>query len=92
MAEDLTTIRLTEAEAEEYAHFRRRYAAAKAMLERLTPRQREIVKLCVEGNTSEEIAAILGITKKTVESHRYAIHRTLELRNALQLATVVWAL
>jgi len=36
----------------------------------LTPREQDVVKLTAEGHTSEEIAAILVIAKKTVDRHR----------------------
>jgi two-component system, NarL family, response regulator NreC len=36
----------------------------------LTNREREIVQLIAEGNTTKEIAAILNISVKTVETHR----------------------
>jgi RNA polymerase sigma factor (sigma-70 family) len=39
-------------------------------LEHLTPRQREILQLVVEGNTTREIANKLDISTKTVEMHR----------------------
>ena len=35
----------------------------------LTDREREVLQLIAEGNTSEEAAAILGITRRTVETH-----------------------
>ena len=38
--------------------------------ESLTSRQREILQLIVEGNTSKEIAARLSLSPRTVESHR----------------------
>ncbi|PYU27025.1 MAG: hypothetical protein DMG30_00475 [Acidobacteria bacterium] len=37
---------------------------------RLTTRQREVVKLLAQGLHSEKIAEMLGISKKTVETHR----------------------
>jgi two-component system response regulator NreC len=40
----------------------------------LTVRQREIVKLLAQGRTSEEVAQSLGISTKTVETHRNNIH------------------
>jgi DNA-binding NarL/FixJ family response regulator len=40
----------------------------------LTARQKEIVRLLVQGRTSKEIAATLGISVKTVETHRNNIH------------------
>ena len=36
----------------------------------LTPRQTEIVQLVAEGHRNAEIAAILGMSIKTVETHR----------------------
>ena len=39
-------------------------------LERLTPRQREILQLVVEGNKTREIAELLNVSVKTVETHR----------------------
>ena len=36
----------------------------------LTPRQKEILQLIAEGNNTKEIAAILGVSTKTVEAHR----------------------
>ena len=38
--------------------------------DRLTLRQREVLQLVAEGNTSKEIATKLGISAKTAESHR----------------------
>jgi len=38
--------------------------------QRLTPRQREILQLIAEGNSSKEIARKLGVSMKTVETHR----------------------
>lgn len=36
----------------------------------LTPRQREILQLIAEGNSTKEIAAMLTVSVKTVETHR----------------------
>ena len=38
--------------------------------ERLTPRQREVLQLVAEGNTTKEIARKLDLSVKTVEMHR----------------------
>ena len=45
----------------------------------LSPREREIVQLVAEGRTSKEVAARLGISVKTAETHRAAVMRKLRL-------------
>src|SRR6266853_1067651 len=47
----------------------------------LTPRERETVQLIAEGKTNKEVARIFGISIKTVETHRAAIMRKLELNS-----------
>lgn len=51
----------------------------------LTPREREVVKLIAEAHTSEEIAQMLVISKKTVERHRANILEKLGMRNRVEL-------
>ena len=46
---------------------------------RLTTRERETVQLLAEGKSNKEVAATLGISVKTAETHRAAIMRKLEL-------------
>jgi DNA-binding NarL/FixJ family response regulator len=53
--------------------------------EPLTPRELEVVKLIAEGHTTEEIAELLVISKKTVERHRANILEKLEMRNRVEL-------
>lgn len=43
---------------------------SRAPLERLTPRQREILQLIAERHSTKQIAQLLGISIKTVETHR----------------------
>jgi len=51
----------------------------------ITDREREIVQLLAEGKSSKEIAAILGISVRTVETHRAAIMKKLGLRSFSEL-------
>jgi len=51
----------------------------------LTARELEVVKLIAEGHTSEEIAAELVLSKKTVERHRANILDKLGMRNRVDL-------
>jgi DNA-binding NarL/FixJ family response regulator len=52
---------------------------------RLTNRQREIVQLLTQGKSSKEVAATLKISVKTVETHRAAIMKKLELGSVSEL-------
>jgi len=52
---------------------------------RLTPREREIVKLLAEGKTSREAALALGISVKTAETHRANIMRKLEVHSVSEV-------
>jgi len=45
-------------------------SADRALIERLTPRQREILQLIAERHSTKEIATLLEISVKTVETHR----------------------
>ena len=45
-------------------------SADRASIDRLTPRQREILQLIAERHTTKDIAGILNISIKTVETHR----------------------
>jgi DNA-binding NarL/FixJ family response regulator len=51
----------------------------------LTPRQREILHLLAEGKQAKEIAAVLGISSKTVEFHKYRIMDALGIRTVAEL-------
>jgi len=51
----------------------------------LTTREREVLQLLAEGKSNKEVAAILGITVKTAETHRAALMRKLELRSISDL-------
>ena len=51
----------------------------------LSPREQEVVKLIAEGHTSEEIAGMLFISKKTVDRHRANVLEKLGMRNRVEL-------
>lgn len=48
-------------------------------LDRLTPRQREILQLVAEGKSTREIAAMLHVSVKTVETHRAQLMERLDI-------------
>jgi two-component system response regulator NreC len=51
----------------------------------LTPREREVLRLIALGHTSVEIAQKLGLSPRTIETHRARIHRKLNLDTRAQL-------
>lgn len=51
----------------------------------LTPRELQVVKLIAEGCTSEEIATLLVISRKTVDHHRARVLEKLGVRNGAEL-------
>ncbi len=56
---------------------------------RLTTRQLDIVKLVAQGKTSREIANELNCAQSTVENHRLAAMKKLNVSNAAELAIYV---
>jgi DNA-binding NarL/FixJ family response regulator len=61
--------------------YRRRTADGLDSFERLTPRQREVLQLVAEGNSTKEIAARLGVTPKTVETYRGQLMEILDIHD-----------
>jgi DNA-binding NarL/FixJ family response regulator len=51
----------------------------------LTPRQRDVLRLIVEGRRMKEIASILDLSTRTVETHKYEIMRTLGAQSTADL-------
>jgi len=55
----------------------------------LTARERSVVRLIAEGHRNKEIASMLNISRKTVETHRAAARRKLNLRSTADLVRYV---
>lgn len=52
---------------------------------RITPRQREVLKLVAQGKTTREIAAELGVSPRTVDTHRAELMERLGARDVIAL-------
>jgi DNA-binding NarL/FixJ family response regulator len=52
----------------------------------LSPRERQIVTLVAEGNSNKAIAALLGVSVKTVETHRGSAMRKIGAKSSAELA------
>ena len=51
----------------------------------LTPRQLDVLRLIVKGQRMKEIAANLGLSSRTVETHKYEMMETLGLHSTAEL-------
>ena len=58
--------------------------------EALTGREREVLKLLAEGKTVRTAATVLGLSSKTVDSHKFNLMRKLGIHNKAEL--VMWAI
>ncbi|HEX5084703.1 MAG TPA: response regulator transcription factor [Blastocatellia bacterium] len=52
---------------------------------KLTPRQREVLQLVAEGRTMKEIASVLNISTRTVESHKYEMMEAIGIQTNAEL-------
>ena len=57
----------------------------KSVFRTLTDREREIVQMLAEGKSNKQIAVSLGISVKTVETHRATVMRKLEINSIVEL-------
>lgn len=54
----------------------------------LTPRQRDVLRLIVEGRRMKEIASILDLSARTVETHKYEMMRVLGVQSTAELVAL----
>jgi len=66
-------------------YVRRTGSGAEGRLDTLTPRQREILQLIAEGKSTKEIASILDVSVKTVETHRAQLMERLDIHDVAGL-------
>lgn len=67
------------------AAVRGEYETRPAPLEQLTGREREVLEGIARGRTNKEIAADLGISYRTVETHRESLMKKLQIRTVAEL-------
>ena len=63
-------------------------ATAPSPWNKLTARERSILKLIAEGRTNRSAAEYLNVSPKTIEKHRASVMRKLGLRNVAELTLV----
>jgi DNA-binding NarL/FixJ family response regulator len=67
------------------AAVRGEYDTTSSGLDLLTGREREVLRGIARGRTNKEIAAELGISHRTVETHRESLMRKLQIRTVAEL-------
>jgi DNA-binding NarL/FixJ family response regulator len=60
-------------------------AGTRRLLDRLTPRERQVLEGIAEGLSNKQIAARLDIGRRTVETHRESLMRKLDIRTVAGL-------
>ena len=61
------------------------HAGSRAGGEVITAREREILRLIADGNSNQQIAERLGLSRKTVDSHRANAMRKLDLHDVTEV-------
>jgi DNA-binding NarL/FixJ family response regulator len=51
----------------------------------LSPRQREVLQLLAEGKSIKEVAAVLNISPRTAEFHKYRMMDQLKIKTSAEL-------
>ena len=63
--------------------------AFRERIERLTPREFEVLRSLIRGETAELAAETFGVARRTVELHRQAILAKLHARNAVDVVRMI---
>ncbi|HDR9116104.1 TPA: response regulator transcription factor, partial [Burkholderia territorii] len=54
--------------------------------ERLTPRQRDVLRLLAEGKSNKQICRVLNVAEGTIKNHLYALFRQIGVSNRTEAA------
>jgi two-component system, LuxR family, response regulator DctR len=77
------------AASREHLHARRARANVARALDELTEREREVMRLVIEGQPNKRVADCLGISVRTVEVHRARVFDKMRVKSAVELANLL---
>jgi len=60
----------------------------RALIAKLTPRERQVFELIVVGKTNKQIGSILGTTERTIKAHRQQVMEKMQVRTFAELVAV----
>jgi FixJ family two-component response regulator len=67
---------------------KREVADAQALYDRLTPRERAVLNLVVQGRLNKQVAAELGLSEFTIKQHRGRLMRKMSVGSLAELVTM----
>jgi FixJ family two-component response regulator len=73
-----------QAEREQYGQL----DSMRARIAKLTPREREVFELVVQGRMNKQIAFALGTTERTIKAHRHKVMEKIGVQSLAQLVLV----
>ena len=65
-----------------------RINALRSLISRLTPRERTVLELVVQGRMNKQIAYSLGTTERTVKAHRHQVMAKVGVRSLAELVSI----
>jgi RNA polymerase sigma factor (sigma-70 family) len=67
---------------------KQRRDAQRALLSHLTPRERQVFELVVQGRINKQIAQQLGATERTIKAHRHRVMEKMKVGTLAELVSV----
>ena len=67
---------------------RTRLDSLRALLARLTPRERQVFDLIVRGRINKQIAHELGTTERTIKAHRHQVMEKMQVQSLAELVSI----
>jgi FixJ family two-component response regulator len=84
-SELLRAIKFAEERDKTQRHKEARHKAIVERVAKLTPREKETLKLVTQGLLNKQIAGVMGVTEKTIKVHRMRVFKKMGAKNLAEL-------